>query len=704
GSVAKTKTYRAPLDSTDYTTLSMNLAETHAFSGADVSVPLLLSTHLSGKTLHPMEFKLYYDSQYLTFKNISATTGSLLQGMTFETIPVRPGEVLIRTTESRVITGSGLLASLTFSASVVTAVSCSTPYTEDVTLTAGCTRPEISAEPVCLYPPDDAPLVFCSSSAPRELRFDAGLQDYTPNPFQVCAEFTNNGTQDALQGAFQLEYDTTLLELLSQVETFPGVGTDVATGQKATACYTFRARWQPKQALTDICMTASFNNHADVRCCERITLHTVGVVLNCSIDVPDIEIDWGSMTYTPMPFPVTVTVTNSGLLPADNPLVTLNLGAQYTLEFSAPDSPATATKALNPVGPLPPGSSATASYMLRHPLVDTTTRVELEAVVSYRGERCVQQVVIPGIDTTSFRFQLYAAKPLEFCEGLSVQIDAPGGYDSYLWNTGDTARSIFASKSGPYFCTAWYNGQFGRSDTLYVNVLPAPRPIIAVTGSIPLCPGDSLILDAGPGYAIYFWNTRETTQSIVVRDAGEYWVNVTGGNGCPGVSDTVTVSLSPIAEKPIITRDLDLLSSTPARTWQWYRNGQPLSGETNRDLQLSQTGTYVVFITDENGCKAMSDPFDVSVLDIESVEAAVRRFDLYPNPVDGKMSVDIDLDRPQGVVIMVTDMLGRIHALQRFTDVTRLRRQLDLTGYAPGPYIVRLSLARGSISRLLTVQ
>ena len=44
-------------------------------------------------------------------------------------------------------------------------------------------------------------------------------------------------------------------------------------------------------------------------------------------------------------------------------------------------------------------------------------------------------------------------------------------------------------------------------------------------------------MDAGSGYAAYFWNTGETTQTISVAVAGTYTCTVTDGNGCQGSSD-----------------------------------------------------------------------------------------------------------------------------------------------------------------------
>src|SRR6185436_1113654 len=53
---------------------------------------------------------------------------------------------------------------------------------------------------------------------------------------------------------------------------------------------------------------------------------------------------------------------------------------------------------------------------------------------------------------------------------------------------------------------------------------------------------------------------------------------------------------------PAITQSTDTLYSTAATTYQWYFNGQLIPGATSQYYVATQTGNYVVRITDANGC------------------------------------------------------------------------------------------------------
>lgn len=81
-------------------------------------------------------------------------------------------------------------------------------------------------------------------------------------------------------------------------------------------------------------------------------------------------------------------------------------------------------------------------------------------------------------------------------------------------------------------------------DTSYpVNVNQGLSSKLDVIGSLNLCSGDSVILDAGPGYSSYKWSNGETSQRITVRTAGEYSTEVQDAGGCKGSSNVVKVSV-----------------------------------------------------------------------------------------------------------------------------------------------------------------
>ncbi len=57
-----------------------------------------------------------------------------------------------------------------------------------------------------------------------------------------------------------------------------------------------------------------------------------------------------------------------------------------------------------------------------------------------------------------------------------------------------------------------------------------------------------------------------------------------------------------------------LFSSTPATSYQWYKDNNPIANQTAGTLAVTQSGTYFVEVTNDVGCTARSDEFTVEII------------------------------------------------------------------------------------------
>ncbi len=123
-----------------------------------------------------------------------------------------------------------------------------------------------------------------------------------------------------------------------------------------------------------------------------------------------------------------------------------------------------------------------------------------------------------------------------------------------------------------------------------------------------LCYGDSIVLDAGPYFDTYDWNTGDSTQKITVDAGGEYSVKTTTVDGC-NLEDSVYIKVShPIVD---IGDDddgcdpyeitLDATDEFDIYIWQ-NQNNDTLSKE--QVYTASQTGEYRVTVIDSFDCPA----------------------------------------------------------------------------------------------------
>lgn len=277
-----------------------------------------------------------------------------------------------------------------------------------------------------------------------------------------------------------------------------------------------------------------------------------------------------------------------------------------------------------------------------------------------------------------------------FCEGDSIFLTVDEGYESYLWNTGDTSSVIIVNKSGSYrvaikgqgecfgydtvivqthkppvpyitgdtsvcegndtykyttlavdghqynwsidnglilgelpgeITVKWLSPGKGRirleeidslagctgiAEELNVTISPKPNPKITTKGSTIFCEGDSVILDGGAGFQSYKWSTGDTTEKIIVKISALVSLTVTSNDNCNG-SDTLAIVVYPKPDKPKILNINDTLFSSTADSYQWYRDGNLLGGETNNYIFSKIAGRYKVVVKSIFGCINESD-------------------------------------------------------------------------------------------------
>ena len=306
-------------------------------------------------------------------------------------------------------------------------------------------------------------------------------------------------------------------------------------------------------------------------------------------------------------------------------------------------------------------------------------------------EVSIDQVATPVIQ---------ADGPAEFCSGDSVglSVDAVPGV-SYQWSVdgttidGATATTIIVQGSGAYTVTATSNGCVsGSSDpmTILVNQTPA-IPVINALDGTSYCEGGSTVLDAGTNTDItYQWILNDTAivdgtnAQWTAVEPGAYTVVVTADGGCMATSEVITITENALPAQPVIMQDGDQLTTSGEGGFQWYFEGQPISGATDSTYTPTENGAYNVAFTDANGCTSLSDAYAwVSTRINISVGQA---FALWPNPSHGRVS--LSMEGAPGARVEVFDASGRT-VWSRNTAGSLV--PLDLSANGPGMYFVRVT-------------
>ncbi|MFM7217846.1 MAG: aryl-sulfate sulfotransferase [Bacteroidota bacterium] len=141
---------------------------------------------------------------------------------------------------------------------------------------------------------------------------------------------------------------------------------------------------------------------------------------------------------------------------------------------------------------------------------------------------------------------------------------------------------------------------------------------------------------------------------------------------------------------PTISESNGVLTASSAASYQWYLNGQSLSGETAQSLSAIQNGVYVVRTTDVNGCVYRYSPGFNYQLSTGVPEAdAAGPYVISPNPSDGSVRITDRSVFESRFTVHVMDALGQV--LLKSRNIY----ELDLSEYGSGLYLVSITPDRG---------
>ncbi len=259
-----------------------------------------------------------------------------------------------------------------------------------------------------------------------------------------------------------------------------------------------------------------------------------------------------------------------------------------------------------------------------------TTGSYTASITDANGCRATSNTVNVSADAFSLTTpQISASGPLAFCIGGNVVLSAPVGY-TYHWNNNSTQQTVTVTQTGTFSLTVTdANNCSAVSNTESVSVNANITGVqISPAGAVQFCTGSSITLSAPSGYSSYTWSTGSTSQSISVSQPGRYYVAVSSGNNCNGISDTSNVTADAFstttpnlsANGPVTFcqgSNVILSGSVSGATYQWSTN------VTQQTLTVTQTGIYKATVTDANNCSAVSQALTVTVNPLPQVNFSI---------------------------------------------------------------------------------
>jgi hypothetical protein len=292
--------------------------------------------------------------------------------------------------------------------------------------------------------------------------------------------------------------------------------------------------------------------------------------------------------------------------------------------------------------------------------------------------------------------------PLSFCTGggVAISTNRPSNSRNYwsLYRDGSYYSNIDNFNSGLLILTEPGTYVLERSSlcfgsftsapiTITESNEPPPAPVITVNGEladfITLCNEESVVLTSSAATG-NVWSNGETTQSVTVSQSGSYNVVVT--NGCGTNYSNYVTALSLLPDVTITITESGTLTVNEANaTYQWLQCSiaaippVEIVGATTQSFTPAEDGLYAVRVTNQQGCTATSQCFQVGAMGTKPRDASSGRVVLYPNPAKEKVTLQTSATVQK---ITIVNMLGQTVLLSLNT------KEADTSLLAQGQYIL----------------
>jgi PKD repeat protein len=296
----------------------------------------------------------------------------------------------------------------------------------------------------------------------------------------------------------------------------------------------------------------------------------------------------------------------------------------------------------------------------------------------------------------------YAGNDTSVCGNTFMQLNGSGGL-FYSWQPANALYT--AAMNNPiaditatttFTLTVTDSAGCSGSDTVSVTRLSTPA-FSTVTSDYSICPGDSVIIYCSAAAFQYTWNPA-VTQSTVSGDTITDWPSVTttytvvatdSSTGCTGNSTRTITVHPPLAVPTVLIWGFSLTCSTPAASYQWYLNGNPVAGATTQNILATQIGMYQVEAFSIYGCES---GISAAVLVDDIPEIGIEAFAVYPNPSSGIFNISFSGKERGEYTLEIFSEEGKLVNSKTLNDFQgNYSETVDLSAEGPGIYTIRIT-------------
>ncbi len=188
-----------------------------------------------------------------------------------------------------------------------------------------------------------------------------------------------------------------------------------------------------------------------------------------------------------------------------------------------------------------------------------------------------------------------------FCKNEKATLACNEDFQTYLWSSGEKNKSIKTSIPNVYVLKVTDLNGCKAEKPFAVKALELPK--FDILGDTAFCIGKSVTLNLDKNFSNYVWSNGENNKQITVSKGGKYSIEVTDSLGCKNIG-AINLTENPLP-LPTISGVTSICAnaSTTLKVNENYVKYDWSNGTKTQSAIFSQSGTYMVSVTDKNGCE-----------------------------------------------------------------------------------------------------
>ncbi|PCH96959.1 MAG: hypothetical protein COB85_03075, partial [Bacteroidetes bacterium] len=306
--------------------------------------------------------------------------------------------------------------------------------------------------------------------------------------------------------------------------------------------------------------------------------------------------------------------------------------------------------------------------------------------------------------------------------GLTVVFtDASSDATSWMWYFGDGNNSSTVNPSYTYAAAGTYNVCLVTtnpcsSDSICTTITVAP--CAAPTSSFSGTTSDltATFSDLSTNATSWSWDFGDLNSSNAQNpvysysSAGTYNVCLTVTNGCGTdvFCDSITVSSCP-ATVALFSYSASALTldfsdaSLNSGSWSWDFGDGFFGSSQNPSHTYAASGTYTVCLISASACSSDTSCVQITVSAVGIEELDIAQVEIYPNPTDGIINIDVPNLANEKVSITIYNLAGEVMyhneeatMLMSSNQANKSKYQVNLDGLSNGSYLIKIKVGNKS--------